>query len=155
MSELAAPRPRRWRSLRRSLGVAAVVVVGLAVGRAARGGDFAEDRPATRIDAGLVAAWRTLRAFECGRCHGKDYDGLAAPSIVEYARLVDRDLFMRKILDGDPVRGMPGYRDIAPVAERIDDIYRYFVARANETLDAASMRAAAIKSAPEPNSPGL
>jgi mono/diheme cytochrome c family protein len=81
-------------------------------------------------DAGIAKAWRMLRAVECARCHGKDYDGLAAPSIVGYAATQSREMFDRIILDGDPSRGMPGYRNNAYVAEGIDDIYRYFLARA-------------------------
>jgi hypothetical protein len=55
---------------------------------------------------------------------------LAAPSIVAYAALQSRETFDRMILDGDPIRGMPGYRSNAYVAENLDDIYRYFLARA-------------------------
>jgi cytochrome c55X len=81
-------------------------------------------------DAGIAKAWRVLRAVDCARCHGKHYDGLAAPSVVRYAATQSRDMFERMILDGDPPRGMPGYRNNAYVAEAIDDIYRYFLARA-------------------------
>jgi hypothetical protein len=67
---------------------------------------------------------------DCGRCHGRDYDGLAAPSIIEYARTQSREMFIRMILDGDPARGMPGYRNNPRVLESIDDAYRYFLGRA-------------------------
>jgi cytochrome c55X len=85
-------------------------------------------------DSGIAAAWRTLRTFDCARCHGKDYEGLAAPSIVNYARTQSRDMFVRAVLDGNAPRGMPGYRSIVPVAEKIDDIYRYFLGRASGTI---------------------
>ena len=81
-------------------------------------------------DAGIANAWRVLRAVDCGRCHGKDYAGLAAPSIVSYAATQSRAMFDRVVLDGDPIRGMPGYRSNRLVAENLDDIYRYFRARA-------------------------
>ena len=81
-------------------------------------------------DARIANAWRVLRAVDCARCHGRDYTGLAAPSIVAYAATQSRESFTRKVIDGDPVRGMPGYRENAYVAESLDDIYRYFVARA-------------------------
>jgi len=81
-------------------------------------------------NAPMAAVWRTLRAVDCARCHGRDYDGLAAPSVVEYARTQTRDMFVRMVLDGEPARGMPGYRNNPRVADRIDDIYRYFLARA-------------------------
>src|SRR6185295_9080497 len=36
---------------------------------------------------------------------------LSAPSIVAFARTQSREMFLRMVLDGDPPRGMPGYRD--------------------------------------------
>jgi mono/diheme cytochrome c family protein len=92
----------------------------------------------TLEDPGLVAAWKALRAAYCERCHGKDYDGLAAPSIVRYAGTQTREAFERIVLDGDPGRGMPGYRGHAIVADHIDDIYRYFRARAEGKIAATA-----------------
>ncbi len=89
-------------------------------------------------DLGIASAWRILRAIDCARCHGNDYEGLAAPSIVNYARTQSRDMFVQAVLDGNAPRGMPGYHSIAPVAERIDDIYRYFLSRANGTIGPGS-----------------
>ena len=83
------------------------------------------------VDTRIAKAWRVLRVVDCARCHGKDYAGLAAPSIVDYAALQGYEMFVRMILDGDPIRGMPGYRSNAYVVENIDDIYRYFRARAS------------------------
>ena len=88
--------------------------------------------PAT--DVRIVAAWETLRAVECARCHGKDYDGLAAPSIIEYARTQNREMFVRMVLDGDPARGMPAYRHNPRVLGNIDDIYGYFLGRAQGSI---------------------
>jgi cytochrome c553 len=82
-------------------------------------------------DPRIASAWRVLRIVDCARCHGKTYDGLAAPSIVNYAATQNRETFVRMVLDGELTRGMPGYRTSAYVAENIDDIYRYFLARAN------------------------
>ena len=82
------------------------------------------------VDAGIANAWRVLRVVDCARCHGKDYTGLAAPSIVGYAATQSREMFVQIILDGDPIRGMPGYRSNALVVDNLDDIYRYFLARA-------------------------
>jgi mono/diheme cytochrome c family protein len=94
----------------------------------------AEDGHSLSTDVRIVAAWETLRAVECARCHGKDYDGLAAPSIIEYARTQDREMFVRMVLDGDAPRGMPGYRHNSRVLGSIDDIYRYFLARARGNI---------------------
>jgi mono/diheme cytochrome c family protein len=85
-------------------------------------------------DDAIVSAWRILRNVDCARCHGKDYEGLATPSIVAYARTQSRDMFVRIVLDGDPSRGMPAYRDNALIAGHIDDIYRYFLGRADGTI---------------------
>ena len=89
-----------------------------------------------RDDEAFVRTWRTLRAVDCARCHGRDHDGLAAPSIVGYARLVSRDRFVATILDGNPSRGMPAYRDNPRIADHIDEIYLYFVGRAEGTIPA-------------------
>jgi len=94
-----------------------------------------EGSPTIAADA-LGNGWRVLRIVECARCHGKDYQGLAAPSIVEYARTQSRERFIGMVLDGDPPRGMPGYRGNALVVESIDDIYGYFRARATGEIDA-------------------
>jgi cytochrome c55X len=94
----------------------------------------AEDGQSPSTDVRIVAAWETLRAVECARCHGKDYDGLAAPSIVEYARAQNREMFVRMVLEGDAPRGMPGYRDNPRVLGSIDDIYRYFLGRAQGNI---------------------
>ena len=81
-------------------------------------------------DGRIANGWRVLRVVDCARCHGKDYTGLTAPSIVRYAASVNRGTFIRTVLDGDPPRGMPGYRANAYVTGNLDDIYRYFQARA-------------------------
>jgi hypothetical protein len=88
-------------------------------------------------DARIANGWRVLRAVDCARCHGRDFTGLAAPSIVAYARSQSRETFVRMVLDGDPIRGMPGYVNNAYVVENLDDIYQYFVARANDEIGPA------------------
>ena len=93
----------------------------------------------SRIDDPRVAsAWRVLRTLNCERCHGKDYEGLAAPSVVAYARTQSRESFVRVLLEGDPPRGMPGYRANPLVSENIEGIYRYFLGRANGAIGATA-----------------
>jgi cytochrome c55X len=89
-------------------------------------------------DLGIATAWRTLRAVNCARCHGKDYDGLVAPSIINYAKETNREMFVRKVLDGDAPRGMPGYGGNPLITENIDGIYRYFMGRADGSISSAS-----------------
>ena len=95
-------------------------------------GGGAAPAAAAEADSTRSAAWKTLRAVDCARCHGKDYEGLAAPSIVEYARTQSREMFVRAVLDGDPGRGMPGYRSNPRVLEGIDDLYGYFLDRGRD-----------------------
>jgi cytochrome c55X len=97
-------------------------------------GDVADHADRMYTDAALANAWRVLRTVDCARCHGRNYSGSAAPSIVLYAGTQSREMFVRMVLDGDPIRGMPGYRSNPYVAESIDDIYRYFLARANADI---------------------
>jgi len=93
---------------------------------------------ATIDDPQVASAWRALRILNCERCHGKHYEGLSAPSVVAYVRDQSREMFFRMLLDGDPPRGMPGYRNNALVSKNIDGIYRYFTLRANGTILASS-----------------
>ena len=91
--------------------------------------------PTSGIDDPRVAsAWRVLRTLNCERCHGRDYDGLAAPSVLAFARTQSRESFVRALLEGDPPRGMPGYRANPLVSENTDGIYLYFVGRANGSI---------------------
>lgn len=118
----------------RAGSLAAALAAGLLAFPAARAGDEAEAARPPPGDARIAAAWRTLRAVDCARCHGGDYEGLAAPSIVAYARTQSREMFMRMILDGDPARGMPGYRDNPRILETIEDTYLYFLGRARGAI---------------------
>ncbi|HEX6829408.1 MAG TPA: c-type cytochrome [Burkholderiales bacterium] len=108
----------------------AVLLAALPALSAAHAGTEAEIAPPLSHDARIAAAWQTLRVVDCARCHGKDHDGLAAPSIIAYARNQSREMFVRAVLDGDPARGMPAYRGNLRVLEGIDGIYAYFAALA-------------------------
>ena len=118
---------RRRRHIALSTCLAALLAIAAFVPSTVAG-DVADPSPS---DARIANAWRLLRAVDCARCHGRDYAGLAAPSIVDYVASQNREMFIRMVLDGDPIRGMPGYRSNAFVSESLDDIYRYFRARAS------------------------
>ena len=106
--------------------------------------------PTSGVDDPRVAsAWRALRTLNCERCHGKDYDGLAAPSVLAYVRTQSRESFVRRLLEGDPPRGMPAYRTNPLVSENIDGIYRYFLGRADGTIR-RNDRPKSHRVAPEP-----
>lgn len=87
------------------------------------------DAEARAVEARGRAA---LRAMDCARCHGRDYDGWAAPSLLAAVRDGSRERFDRWVLDGDIVRGMPGYRSQPRVVADLDAIYAYLMARAAE-----------------------
>lgn len=123
-----------------------VFVCAFIVAFAVPAGESGASRPLT--DAGTAAAWRTLRIVDCARCHGREYEGLAAPSIVSYARTQSRETFVRMVLDGDPPRGMPGYRSNSLVAEKIDEIYGYFRGRANGSIDPGSRPPFSVEAVP-------
>jgi mono/diheme cytochrome c family protein len=129
MATTAEQSRRRYRLATLSAFVAILLAIAACIpsivaGRVTDGGGL-------EVDTHIGNGWRVLRAVDCARCHGKDYAGLAAPSIVDYAALQSREMFVRMVLDGDPIRGMPGYRSNAYVVENLDDIYRYFRARAS------------------------
>jgi mono/diheme cytochrome c family protein len=87
---------------------------------------------ATEADkvAEFTRGWAALRAMDCARCHGRDLDGWAAPSLITSVRDGSRERFARLVLDGDIGRGMPGYRSQPLVAAEIDAMYVYLLARA-------------------------
>jgi cytochrome c55X len=114
-----------------ALGVLAGLLAAAVCMSSAIAGDDTAGADRVDTDKAVANAWRVLRMVDCARCHGRNYSGLAAPSIVLYAGTQSREMFVRMVLDGDPARGMPGYRSNPYVVESIDDIYRYFLARAN------------------------
>ena len=86
---------------------------------------------ATAADqAELARGWTTMRAMDCARCHGREYDGWSAPSLIAAVRDGPRERFYQFVLDGDIGRGMPGYRSQSAVTANLDAIYAYLLARA-------------------------
>lgn len=129
-------RSRLSRSLMLTACFAALMSIA-ASATTAIGADFGDPVEKASTDERVANGWRSLRVVDCARCHGRDFTGFAAPSIVAYARSQSRETFVRTVLEGDPVRGMPGYLSSAYVVNNLDDIYRYFVARANDEIDPA------------------
>jgi mono/diheme cytochrome c family protein len=73
--------------------------------------------------------WAALRAMDCARCHGREYSGWLAPSLLAAVRDGPRERFDRYVLDGDAMRGMPGYRSQPLILTELDAIYAYLRAR--------------------------
>lgn len=87
--------------------------------------------------------WNALRAMDCARCHGRDYDGWAAPSLIASVRDGSRERFDSWVLDGNIGRGMPGYRSQPVVVAELDAIYAYLLARARGEIGPGRPRGAA------------
>jgi mono/diheme cytochrome c family protein len=120
---------------RRAWPVLLALVVACTVPGAAATAAPAPSPGQVEVDAdSVIQAWRTVRQMDCARCHGRDHDGLAAPSILEFVRNLSRERFERMVLDGDPGRGMPGYGKTPRVADNIDAVYCYFVLRADGSI---------------------
>jgi mono/diheme cytochrome c family protein len=84
-----------------------------------------------RVDAKTYAGWQTVRALDCARCHGANFEGQVGPSLVESVRSRDADSFRKIVLDGDIPRGMPPYKTNDRVVTNLDGIYAYFKALAD------------------------
>lgn len=87
----------------------------------------AESEPAIEARGRLA-----LRDMDCARCHGRDYRGSSAPSLVAAVRQGSRERFDHYVLEGDIVRGMPGYKSQPRVVADLDAMYVYLLARAAE-----------------------
>jgi cytochrome c55X len=113
--------------------------------------------PASRAETDQVAelrrGWAALRAMDCARCHGRELDGWAAPSLLAAVRDSPRERFTRLVLDGDMARGMPPYRSQAVVTTQIDAMYAYLLARALGEIGPGDPGAAARGTQPQGSKP--
>src|SRR5512134_1737086 len=87
--------------------------------------------------------WNVLRKMDCARCHGRDYNGWAAPSLIAGVRDGSRERFEHWVLEGDTGRGMPGYRSQPLVVAELDAIYAYLLARARGDIGSGRPNGAA------------
>jgi Cytochrome C oxidase, cbb3-type, subunit III len=112
------------------------LVAGPAAAKAATAASAAAaaSAPAPAREASYASAFRTLRTLDCARCHGRDHEGPAAPSLVDYARTATREQFAAAVLEGNAGRGMPPYRTNELAVATVGDLYAYFKARADGTL---------------------
>lgn len=98
--------------------------------------------PAAAVEPQVRRGWEVLRAMDCARCHGRDYDGWAAPSLLASVRDAPKERFDRIVLDGDIVRGMPGYRSQPAVVADLEAIWAYLRARVDGRVPAGNLDAA-------------
>jgi len=87
-------------------------------------------------DTGEAAAqqrgFAALRAMDCARCHGRDFAGLSAPSLLAAVREGSRERFDWYVLKGDIGRGMPGYESQPLVVAQIDAMYAWLIFAARQ-----------------------
>jgi cytochrome c55X len=117
----------------RASTLAALALFAASAGAAAESAGSDAERQAL-----LTRGWAALRAMDCARCHGRDHDGWAAPSLIAAVRDGSRERFAHFVLEGDIARGMPGYRSQPLVVAEIDAIYAYLCARADGAIGAGS-----------------
>ena len=119
-----------------SRGASLAAAIALCVMAAAATADDGDPARQDTLARGRVV----LRAMDCARCHGRDYTGWTAPSLVAAVREAPRQRFDHFVLEGDIVRGMPGYASQPLVVAELDAIYAYLCARAGEGAAGASRR---------------
>ncbi|MGE5115878.1 MAG: c-type cytochrome [Betaproteobacteria bacterium] len=124
--------------------LAAMALCAIAAGATADDGDL------SRQDT-LARGRAALRAMDCARCHGRDYTGWTAPSLVAAVRDTPRERFEHFVLEGDITRGMPGYRSQPLVVAELDAMYAYLCAKA-EPAGPAMPAATISRRADEPRS---
>jgi cytochrome c55X len=107
-----------------SCGVMALTTLVVSAGGA--GTDAGQAQRQALLARGAAA----LRAMDCARCHGRDYNGWAAPSLIAGVRDAPRERFDHYVLEGDIARGMPGYKSQPLVVAELDAMYAYLRARA-------------------------
>lgn len=94
---------------------------------------------AEKTDAGAgdaKAGFKAVRALDCARCHGASYEGQVGPSLMDSVKQRSPEEFKKLVLEGNPGKGMPAYKDTKSAAENIDAIYAYFKGRADGTVEA-------------------
>jgi cytochrome c55X len=93
--------------------------------------------PAAKEGAGdAKAGFKTARALDCARCHGATYEGQVGPSLIDSAKQRSPDEFKRLVLEGNPAKGMPAYKNTPSAVENIDAMYAYFKGRAEGSVEA-------------------
>lgn len=82
------------------------------------------------------AGFKAVRALDCARCHGPSYEGQVGPSLLDSVKQRSPEEFKKLVLEGNPGKGMPAYKDTKSAVENIDAMYAYFKGRAEGTVEA-------------------
>jgi mono/diheme cytochrome c family protein len=80
--------------------------------------------------------FQVVRQLDCARCHGASYEGQVGPSLLASAKQRSAEDFKRLVLEGNPGKGMPAYKNTPSAVENIDAMYAYFKGRAEGTVEA-------------------
>jgi len=84
--------------------------------------------------------WRTVRQFDCARCHGANYRGSVGPSLIDSVMSHTREEFARLLLEGNVERGMPPYKSVNRVVDNRDGIYDYFRGLADGSIQPGALQ---------------
>lgn len=89
-----------------------------------------------KVDQGTYVGWRTYHSF-CAQCHAQDAVGSSfAPSLVTALQHLDRETFDDRVLNGyqGQIGVMPAWKDNPNVTKRLDELFAYLKARADDVL---------------------
>ena len=92
--------------------------------------------PAKEGSGDAKKGFQIVRQLDCARCHGAGYEGQVGPSLLASAKQRSPEDFKRLVLEGNPSKGMPAYKNTPSAAENIDAVYAYFKGRAEGTVEA-------------------
>lgn len=93
----------------------------------------------SKVDAGTMTGFRTWRSAACDRCHGANQEGSVGPSLIDSLKKIDKDEFVRVVMEGRLDRGMPSFKENKQVAESIEKLYAYLKGRSNGDIKKAKV----------------
>ncbi len=93
----------------------------------------------SKVDAGTMTGFRTWRSAACDRCHGANQEGSVGPSLIDSLKKLDKDEFVRVVMEGRLDRGMPSFKENKQVAESIEKLYAYLKGRSNGDIKKAKV----------------
>lgn len=95
-----------------------------------------ESQTDCKVDQDTYVGWRTYHSW-CAQCHAQNAVGSTfAPSLVKSLQRIDRETFNDRVLNGfqGQIGVMPAWKDNPNVTKRLDEIYAYLLARADDVL---------------------
>lgn len=94
-----------------------------------------------KVDPETLKGFRAWRAAACERCHGPTGAGAVGPSLLESMKVTSKEEFEKVVLEGRPVKGMPGHANMKTVAGNIDGLYAYLKGRSDGAIKPGRLQA--------------